>query len=273
MIMYHPDSEVLKNLNGYAPAIDKLFIVDNTPGSSGVLPESPDISFTVIHTGTNVGIAKALNLAVHNALKEGYNYLLTMDQDSTFSPGYFNQYLDCLGGVENMRWGMCGVNYLQQSENQFCARIPSAKLITSGSVLNLMHFAKTNGFDENLFIDGVDFEYCYQLNLLGLDTFYFENIRMEHSLGRQIDVKNFHIGPKVSRNVHSSVRLYYMLRNYLYLRKKYRIHFPEVTRDSFKDLRIRIKNAILYTPERARTIGLLFRAIRDFRNGNMGELK
>ncbi len=62
----------------------------------------------------NKGIAAALNKGVHMAYKDGFDYLLTMDQDSKFNEGILNKYVK----EAEKQFGMdekiilCGINHI-----------------------------------------------------------------------------------------------------------------------------------------------------------------
>ena len=73
---------------------------------------------------------------------------------------------------------------------------------------------------EELFIEVVDTELCYQLNQRGYQIKFFPNISLIHQVG---DVhKEFRIfGKKImSLNTHSPIRYYYVYRNLKYLSDK-----------------------------------------------------
>jgi rhamnosyltransferase len=74
-----------------------------------------------------------------------------------------------------------------------------------------------------------------------------------------------------NRSIHSALRLYYMLRNLFYLKKKYKNHFSKELAEHKKDILNRIKNKLLYYPHRFQTIKLLIKARRDFKNNKMGK--
>ena len=62
-------------------------------------------------------------------------------------------------------------------------------LITSGSLINTSIFSEIGGYNEKLFIDEVDHEYCYRIKMLGYSVLQLENILLNHTLGRQHPVK------------------------------------------------------------------------------------
>jgi len=228
-----------------------------------------------IHDGENKGIAARLNQACKLARHDGYPLLLTMDQDSAFANENITSYLNCIrqfNGREQV--AMFGIEYEQASATAAdCAAEETDHLITSGSIVNLDLFDAIGGFDENLFIDEVDLEYCYKSIMVGYKIVQLKNIQMAHRLGTMVNkrsLKNLRITP---RTLHAPVRVYYMTRNYLYLKAKYERFFPINTARSQKALLNRIKNNLLYNNRRWAVLRYLLKAIADFRNKNMGKIK
>src|SRR5690606_22933163 len=109
-------------------------------------------------------------------------------------------------------------------------------IITSGTLLNLKSFVHVGKFDERLFIDGVDDEYCFRLQKSGYKVIQFENILLNHRLGKEVQVRNFGVGRKVTRNVFSAIRLYYMVRNYHLILKEYGKQFPGQRKKYYTEL-------------------------------------
>ena len=67
---------------------------------------------------------------------------------------------------------------------------------------------------EKLFIDYVDFEFCWHAENLGIKTFVFPDIVIQHNLG---DSFRKIFGKKIT--LRSDFRYFYMLRNGFYLSK------------------------------------------------------
>ena len=85
--LYNPTDEDIKNINSYIKDIDVLYVIDNTEGKDNKdrLPKNEKIKY--YFKNENVGVATALNEAARMAIKDGYKYLLTNDQDTFFKKG------------------------------------------------------------------------------------------------------------------------------------------------------------------------------------------
>src|ERR1019366_3027324 len=92
-IIYHPTESLIENILSYYSAVEELYIMDNSVKSNPFITEmlSP-INITYFHDGKNRGIAERLNQAAALASSKGFNWLLTMDQDSYFNEGAVEQY-------------------------------------------------------------------------------------------------------------------------------------------------------------------------------------
>ncbi len=67
--------------------------------------------------------------------------------------------------------------------------------------------------------------------------------------------------------------MYYIFRNYLYLRSKYKNKFEDSFFEMKKELRIRIKNNFLYGKNKFMLLKYLAKAYKDYKSGKMGKLE
>ena len=274
VILYNPDKSIGGNINSYINHVEKVYVIDNSNISTfeELFPVSGNPKITFIHDGFNGGIAMRLNLACNMAIKDNCEYLLTMDQDSFFDKDAISDYIKCLEVYPHKsQVAMFGISYEKKAKDHDCSYKKVTHLITSGSVVNLSVYTNTGGFDENLFIDLVDTEYCLKSILKGYDIISYPNIFLNHNLGESVEKRSLITLKKTKRSFHSDLRLYYMMRNFLYLNKKYKNQFAEQINIYKKDLITRIKNRLLYTPHKLRTLQTLFKAYKDYSNNNMGK--
>ncbi|MBA4138969.1 MAG: glycosyltransferase [Segetibacter sp.] len=274
VILYYPEEKTLQFIQSYYPYVQKLYVMDNSELGSALINEIKQLPNAVyIHDGENKGISQRLNQACSMAIDEGYKLLLTMDQDSSFKEEDISTYISCLKDLpDKEEIAMAGVKFIGIKEKTTdCKYKETTFLITSGSVINLHLFNQIGYFDEALFIDQVDFEYCFRSILKGFKIIQFENIFFNHSLGKTSihkSLKNFKNTP---RSLHSPIRIFYMTRNYFYIKRKYKKDFKAEVSLIKKDLLIRIKNNLLYGKERIKVIKYILRGIIDFKRNKMGK--
>lgn len=277
VILYNPMGGVYENIVSYGKMVDYLIVIDNSefPDNS-ILEQIKTLKNVEIHSNTvNLGVSRALNIAAEIALKKGFKWMLTMDQDSKFEDAQFVAYKECMNRYsEDSHLGIVGINYesdsLKSSLQCDLKHVPI--VITSGSVVNLKIYKQVGGFDESLFIDEVDSEYCYRLRKHTFKVCKFQNIYLTHNLGQMISHRNLITGRIFQRNIHSPIRIYYMTRNYLYVYFKYRKEFKnELKQNGFVVLN-RVKNAILYSNFNSFIVLYYFvLGVKDYLFGNFGK--
>jgi len=275
VILYHPDkSKTFENIASYANQLNKLYIFDNSvPSSIDPLNDLAHlkIQYEFITTGTNEGISKRLNEAAHKAIQEGYDFLLTMDQDSSFEPGVFEQYLqlvDAYGKEQVAQFGVnCDPKHIAISGVPFNVN----SLITSGTILNLTIFKNIGNFDEKLFIDFVDVEYSLRASYKGYQNIIFPNIIMQHALGYLKLGRSFKNFKKTLRILHAPIRVYYIVRNGLYLLFKVE-HLDKKARKAilFDHMKM-LKNDFLYNDHLGAVYVNAIHGIYDFLLNKMGK--
>ncbi len=276
VILYNPKKEDLENLKTYSDKVNVLYVYDNTENKSN---EPYFENFTNVQYFSdleNKGLSIRLNQACRLAINDGYEYLLTMDQDSSFDEKNIDLYFDSISNFENKeKVAIFGTEYnINEIKHNYPYFLEIDHVITSGAIMNLNLFDKIGGFDENLFIDCVDIDYCYAALKKNLFVIKFTNIYFKHSLGEPVlRTSNFSFSRKKKcRTIHSNIRIYYMYRNSLFLEKKYGIIFPEYIAALKKRTRKAIKNNIKYSNKIFNIFIFCLRAKRDFINNRMGKL-
>ncbi|MFT3903302.1 MAG: glycosyltransferase [Niabella sp.] len=274
VILFNPPGNVRQNISSYLPFVDKLLVMDNSEPSAKVGIDELGDKVVLIADGVNKGIAARLNEAVRYALSEGASWLLTMDQDSFFDERNLLLYQEYFQQYEHKNnVAVFGVAFEQTPEKTGNETVEAYTIITSGSLVNLDIYKHIGGFDEALFIDDVDIEYCIRANLDGYKTLKFKNVYLHHSLGEVLQHRSLKSLKKTPRVLHSPIRIYYMLRNHLYVNKKYKSELPKsFLQQRKKDIRNRIKNNILYGGDRIKLTKYLFLALVHYKTGKMGRL-
>ena len=274
VILYNTEKSIKQNIDSYINYVEKVYIIDNSAVSTvrQLYPLAGNSKIVFIHNGKNEGIAKRLNQACELAINEGFEYLLTMDQDSYFDGLAIRNYFNCIEAFPNKtNISMFGINHEETTSNMDCAYAKTSFLITSGSVVNLNAYKHIGPFDENLFIDFVDTEYCFRSILKGFEIIQLPGIFMHHSLGETFEKRSLKSLKKTKRSFHSALRLYYMTRNYFYINSKYKQQFRKELSVLKTDLLNRIKNKLLYNSNRYTTFRYLVKAVKDYRKNNMGK--
>ena len=234
VILYNPEDAVYENIASYGGEVEKLIVVDNSTKHNSKLIEKLNENFDnleYINNNENLGIATALNQGCDHALSLGFDWILTMDQDSQFIQ--FKQYLSCFSKLHNKQnTALVAANTMWHTDkhevnSSLCDYKKRFLVITSGNLLNLALFNEVGRFEDKLFIDMVDHDYCLKVQKKGYEILYFENIAIKHSLGELYQRKNIFTGKIRNKIEHSPQRVYYITRNYFYTWKTYHKIFPK----------------------------------------------
>ena len=242
-VAYNPNPERLaeqvRSLDGQ---VSDIIIVDNASRDPvDRIAASEAWSARVIELPGNVGLARGFNLGIAAARERGAEYVLLLDDDSVPTPGMVaalveacrrqgspdKPYVAAVGprvqdprdprdypfiqlGWTHNRHLRCGTDRGHD--------IPCDFLISSGSLVPMSAFATVGEFDEGLFIDSVDLEWCCRARSKGLALYGVCAAALDHRLGdrRQTVFNTFDLV------VHSPERVYYMTRNrFLLYRRAY----------------------------------------------------
>ena len=235
VVFYNPTVEVKQNISTYANSVDLLIVVDNSPTPNQELLKGLQAHYkekmVLICNQANLGIATALNQACDEAIKQECEWIVTMDQDSAFVN--FTHYKNCLLALKNSQnIALLAANTTRDAkshlpQNPTCDFEEKTVVITSANILNLQHFNAIGRFDDALFIDLVDYDYCAKARVAKLQILFFKDALVEHNHGEVFKRKNFLTRKIKEKREHNPQRAYYIARNYLYMAKKYHALFPQ----------------------------------------------
>lgn len=270
VILYECDIDLRANLSTYAKDLDMLVVLDNSatrnPAIAEVVADYAHAEY--IFNGANLGIAAALNLAVGWARARGADFLLTMDQDSSFNETPFHTYRDRVLTLPFVDTLAIAAPYFLANEPPPVDVMDSRIVITSGSIISLTNQVRIGPFDERLFIDEVDHDYCLRAHDLSLRVVTLPGIRLEHRLGqgRKLPI----VGDAIKWNVHAPIRHYYMVRNGLYMTAKHHRRHRAFLARRLVRLSRTVTAALLMAPQRSERLRMMTEGMRDFFAGRMG---
>jgi rhamnosyltransferase len=274
VVLYNPNLDVLDNINSYMNQVDKLFVIDNSEYINNSLKEKIQLNIKseYICNNFNIGIAAALNLASKKAASEGFEYLLTVDQDSIAEPLMVEKLLNCFSLKSNIavvspfHLNTKGKNNIYPDKD--CSEVLTA--MTSGNLVKINVLNTVGGYKEDLFIDYVDHELCLRLNKMGYKVYICYKATLRHSLG-DITEKNF-FGIKVYPTNHSYLRCYYQTRNRFVLRKFYKELYPEFVKKDTRDFFKTILKIILFENKKRKKLEFIFYGFWDYIRNKSGKI-
>lgn len=262
---YYPDfNKLIFNIDSFIGHIEKLFIVFNSPADKAEINRLKSISSKIelFENKENIGIASALNQVAQQFLDLGFEWLLTMDQDSSFeSDDFFKAFNKSF--ITNVAIFSPNSVYLPgiKKENGF-EEVELLNVVTSGNLLNLNIWKTLGGFEEKLFIDEVDNDYCLKAVSSGFKIINFKNIPLVHELGKKKEVS--FLFKKYTIITHPPIRSYYIFRNNLYIFNKYEKLFPDFVRSRKKMLRKVFIDTLLFSENRILNCRYILAGIKDY---------
>lgn len=249
IVTYNCGDKVLPTARSVIPQLDRVLFVDNgSLDSTGkvlemIRDEAPG-SVEIVTLGENRGIASALNVGVRRALELGYTWVLTMDHDSeadgrmvenlvravqehrepekviVSAPVYIDRGTREAGRIYRYEgWRRHRLDPIPPGG----IAMPTV-VITSGNLVNVSHFQALGGFDESLFIDYVDYDFCLRASIAGFHIIVCADALLSHSIGEAVSRK--FLGFRIFGTNHSPERRYTIGRNRMTVIRRYSRYFP-----------------------------------------------
>lgn len=271
IVLYNPEiGRLRQNINSIFPQIDKILCIDNGSVNIGEIKTEFGKKATIIENTYNKGIAAALNSIMNYAKCNGYDWFLTLDQDSVCMPELIENYKKHL---DDARVAILSCAIQDRNFEDNAKKVQNIEdieeCITSASFCRTEALVKVGGFDEQMFIDGVDFDICKNLRNHGYKICKIGYVGLLHEVGHGRNVRLLW-KKRVIYN-HSFLRNYYMARNRLYLVKKYPgcySMFKFWIKEFESELLI-----LLYERHKIKKIKARHLGIKDAKKNNMGECK
>lgn len=279
VVTYHPDAAVLENLSAIRPQVQGLLVVDN--GSSEerlnhLRRGAREVGFTLIENGDNLGIATALNIGAKWAQSEGYTWLALFDQDSTAPPDFIDTM--CRAYDTNRRRDRVALLVPRYIDSRLGTPLPPIYAdngslqvaMTSGSLMPIAIFSQEGWFEESLFIDGVDYEYCLRLRSNGYSVEECTEAVLLHAPANFTEYRVNGSRLFVTSN-YSAERRYYRDRNKIWMMRKYCTRYPAFFLSTLSNSLKDCLKILLVENDKRRKVLYMALGVRDGLLGRMGK--
>jgi rhamnosyltransferase len=268
IVTYFPDSALKKRIEKVSEWFAKVIVVDNCSDSNSVaMLESLAAlgRINLIKNSSNLGIAFALNQGISKGFEAGYQWVLTLDQDTQIESNImevYNQlFLRC--GTDVL---ILGCNYFNVHKNKYlynvdkkengCKQVKS--IITSGMLVHRVVFDCIGYFREDFFIDSVDHEFCLRARKKGfkiaLTLFPLMRQTIGEFKGDSRPVGNFFF----NTYRHSPERNYYIVRNTIVIIKEYFMFDIISSTDHLLRLLVKLLSIMLYEDRKVSKLRFFF---------------
>ncbi len=172
-----PDPHLWPKLLG---EVDLLIISDNSV-SEGIQSQIRELSrgspvpCVLLQNGSNLGLARALNASVAAARSRGCESVYFLDHDADIDTDFFRTQRSLLETLERAPEVSVGVVVPIVTDPVPSLPAPSLahqwtavrSVITSGILMRVSTFNEVGGFNEALFVEGVDFDFAARLRASG----------------------------------------------------------------------------------------------------------
>lgn len=167
VVLYNPKIEEIKNINTYLKNVDYVVAIDNSSDDNYQLVESVVFDKKKIQYYSeqkNLGLCKALNTGIDILRTKGYKWAILFDADSKIGSDIVSVYEKARQDYDEENVAIfTPVHLFDRSKNKMYMGYKSIDWsMTSGWCVNIEIFEKQRGFLEELFVDGLDMDYCFK---------------------------------------------------------------------------------------------------------------
>jgi rhamnosyltransferase len=284
IICYNPDLSELKHcILSITSQVERIYIIDNTEVDSSLVKLNfieQETKIEVIALKENIGIGGAHNIGLDRAFNNGFEAVLLLDQDSQPSE---NMVADLMEGVKRLKEDGCKIAtvgpviFNRDSKQEYEPLINKGKtmsdfiekdaLISSGSIILKEAYDQIGGMEQELFIDVVDFEWCWRARSKGYKSYMYKKVKMEHRVGES----TFSIFNLLTLTIPSPIRHYYQFRNFIIL-------FPRSYIPKYWKIRGVVEKAIeiivlpLFVEPRGKRVKYMIKGIKHGFRGEKGKI-
>lgn len=195
IVTFNPDiSRLEQNISTILPQVTRLFIVDNGSKNIAEIRELIDrLPISLQRNNTNCGIARGLNQLLQMAYDDGYTHILFLDQDSVACPKLYDALEEQMTHrtalatpyiVDRHRMSLETYRSLNLPEKEYYRYGAKHGAITSGALTDVSIALSLGGFDDELFIDYVDFDFNEKALINGFELIKVNTVYILHEKGQ-----------------------------------------------------------------------------------------
>ena len=224
VVFYNPRVEEIEHILDYYEKTDVTIVLDNSKEDHkeqifSVIKNPGKMLY--IHFPYNIGLCAALNKGIEKAKKLGCEWALLMDSDSMFLTDIIGVYTRYLTQNKMQDIAVLAPVHIfdRSTEKKFCGSRSVKWTMTSGCLYRIDVFCRVGGFKKELFVDGLDIDYCYKIRTLGYKVIELSDAKLKHFPAETKSISFLRL--KLSYGVASPWRYYMQARAIIWLILKY----------------------------------------------------
>lgn len=228
VVLYKPEEKDIDNLKQYIGKVDYLLVLDNSAEDNyrrvngAVQIDGCHVIYE--HFNKNIGLCAALNYGVSAAQKKGCQWALLMDEDSSLATDIVGVYKRYIEQNDTSDTAVLAPVHLYDRSNASgyagCKRVRWA--MTSGCLYNIALFEKSGGFLEELFVEGLDLDYCYRAGESGYQVIECGEAQLLHHPAKTAEFRLFNKITLFKYGYADSHRYFMQARSLVWLIFRYR---------------------------------------------------
>ncbi|MFA9238576.1 MAG: hypothetical protein ACEQSQ_01650 [Candidatus Paceibacteria bacterium] len=263
VVTYNPNiNEFNKFFKTNKLEVDYSIIVDNSDDKkkqNQILGFKNESDTEVIQLLTNKGIAYAQNIGIDRVKElENFDFVLFLDQDSMLNIGTVNTYKVFYNEL-SLKYNIAALGIgTTDSDMNSELYMEVNQIISSGTFSPISCFQEIGVFDEDLFIDFVEYDWCWRAKKNKYKIFSINSIKLIHKHG---DGKINILGFKMVNP--TPIRHYYQYRNLLYMLTTSHVPILWKLKMFFKTI-IKTPLYIVILNKKKQRIKFIYSGIRDF---------
>ena len=166
VVLYNPTKNEIQNINLYKDKVDYTVIVDNSSEDNQQMIDSVVgfVSNIIYYSESiNMGLAKGFNIGVNILKQQGCDWALLFDADSKIESDIISVYKKAIAECKRDVAVYSPVHIFERRKNKSYKGYREIDwAMTSGCLYNCEIFKEQKGFFEDLFVDGLDMDYCFK---------------------------------------------------------------------------------------------------------------
>lgn len=291
VVSFHPEMPILDSLlASLLNQVELLVLVDNG-GGADYLAADASLRERVCYVPLdgNKGLGFALNVGFAEAVQKGKRYMVTFDQDSHAQPDLIERLYQAMDNAKRLdnkaiavspaffdRRDGKEINFpfytsasgsikpVFESDNAH-GLVKADALITSGMFVDVQAWKQGIKYDEGMFVDFTDTEWCFRVRDRGYSLYGCLNVQMGHALSDAPPVKI--LGLSFFR--YSPVRRYFFFRNTVAVCRM--AHTPALwKRRMITALMLRFVVNLLIDTDRKKSLSMMIRGVRHGIKASLG---
>lgn len=286
IVIFNPNNyeRFIKSFSSVVNQFSRVYVFDNSTVKVNI-PKPRNVIYMTEYK--NKGIAYGLNRIMKAADNDGFEWVVTFDQDSIVPKGLLDEYKR---NINTQKIGIVCPLIVDRRRSYDKHKVSHEKeyvteCITSGSCTLIDAWKKIGRFDEWLFVDLVDNDFCKRMIHSKYKILRLNNVILNQEFGviepKSKRIQNFWIDvSKIMHNINfaklgykkkvSPMRVYYTNRNVIYLNKKLKkyggIGYKNYNASSYLGFWIAFNlPSILRSSNKIKVISAISNGIRDGR--------